>query len=129
MGSIHAGTKENIIPDEAELQLSIRSVDPVVRDRVLAAVRRIVRAEAVASGAPKKPEFTSLGAFPVTVNDADATAATIDGPRRALGEEAVLVLPQPINGSEDFGLCGTALGAPSVLGRTGAARGGTHLAR
>ncbi|NEB81970.1 amidohydrolase [Streptomyces sp. SID14478] len=115
VGSLHAGTKENIIPDEAELKLNIRSVDPVVRERVLAAVRRIVRAEAEASGAPEEPEFTSLGSFPVTVNTADATATTLTGLRRVLGEEAVLVLPQPINGSEDFGLFGTALGAPSVF--------------
>ncbi|MEV5611931.1 amidohydrolase [Streptomyces sp. NPDC052225] len=121
VGSIHAGTKENIIPDEAELKLNIRSVDPVVRERVLAAVRRIVRAECEASGAPKEPEFTSLGSFPVTVNTADATATTVEGLRGVLGEQAVLVLPQPINGSEDFGLFGEALGVPSVFWHFGGA--------
>ncbi|MGW4386630.1 amidohydrolase [Streptomyces sp. NPDC004685] len=121
VGSIHAGTKENIIPDEAELKLNIRSVDPVVREKVLAAVRRIVQAEAAASGAPKDPEITPLNAFPLTVNTADATATTIDGLRDVLGEHAVLTLPQPINGSEDFGLFGTELGAPSVFWHFGGA--------
>lgn len=121
VGSIHAGTKENIIPDEAELKLNIRSVDPVVRERVLAAVRRIVTAEAEASGAPKEPEVTSLGSFPLTVNSADATATTVEALRGALGERAVLTLPQPVNGSEDFGLFGTELGAPSVFWHFGGA--------
>ncbi|MGC4946964.1 amidohydrolase [Streptomyces sp. DT224] len=121
VGSIHAGTKENIIPDEAELKLNIRSVDPVVRDKVLGAVRRIIRAEAAASGAPKEPEITPLNAFPLTVNTADATATTVEGLRGALGEGAVVTLPQPINGSEDFGLFGTELGAPSVFWHFGGA--------
>ncbi|WP_425830080.1 amidohydrolase [Streptomyces fractus] len=121
VGSIHAGTKENIIADEAELKLNIRSVDPVVRERVLASVRRIVAAEAAASGSPKEPEFTSLGSFPVTENTDDATATTIDGLRGALGEHGVLVLPQPINGSEDFGLFGKELGVPSVFWHFGGA--------
>ncbi|MEU2248364.1 amidohydrolase [Streptomyces sp. NPDC019224] len=121
VGAIHAGTKENIIPDEAELKLNIRSVDPVVREKVLAAVDRIVRAEVAASGAPKEPEITPLNAFPLTVNTVDATATTIDGLRGALGEDAVLTLPQPLNGSEDFGLFGTELGAPSVFWHFGGA--------
>jgi hippurate hydrolase len=121
VGSIQAGTKENIIPDEAELKLNIRSVDPVVRERVLAAVRRVVAAEAAASGAPREPEFTSLGAFPVTVNSAEATAATEAALRGALGEQAVFTLPQPLNGSEDFGLFGDVLGVPSVFWHFGGA--------
>ncbi|MCX3062037.1 amidohydrolase [Streptomyces beihaiensis] len=121
VGSIHAGTKENIIPDEAELKINIRSVDPVVRQRVIDAVHRIVRAEAAASGAPKEPEFTSLGEFPVTENTADATSTVVDALRGALGEQGVFTLPQPINGSEDFGLFGTALGVPSVFWHFGGA--------
>lgn len=115
VGSIHAGTKENIIPDEAELKLNIRSVDPLVRERVLAAVRRIVAAEAAASDAPKPPEITPLGSFPLTVNSAEATATTVEALRGALGEGAVLTLSHPVNGSEDFGLFGAELGAPSVF--------------
>ena len=53
VGALRAGTKENIIPDDAELLLSVRTVDPAVRGRVLDAIERIVRAEAAASGAPR----------------------------------------------------------------------------
>jgi amidohydrolase len=49
VGALRAGTKENVIPDEAELLVSVRTIDPGVRDRVLAAIDRIVRAEAAAS--------------------------------------------------------------------------------
>ncbi|MBO1335055.1 amidohydrolase [Streptomyces sp. VRA16 Mangrove soil] len=121
VGSIHSGTKENIIPDEAELKLNIRSVDPVVREKVLAAVRRVIEAEAAASGAPKPPEITPLNAFPLTVNTHAATDATITALREVLGDGAVLTLPHPINGSEDFGLFGTGLGAPSVFWHFGGA--------
>ncbi|MFI7009020.1 amidohydrolase [Streptomyces sp. NPDC050145] len=121
VGALHAGTKENIIPDEAELKLNIRSVDESVRERVLAAVRRIVKAEAEASGAPKEPEITSLGTFPVTVNSAEATEVTVGALRGTLGEQAVVMLPHPINGSEDFGLFGDALGVPSVFWHFGGA--------
>ncbi|MFJ9825193.1 peptidase dimerization domain-containing protein [Streptomyces sp. NPDC101160] len=60
MGPLHAGTEENVIPDTAELRVTIRSTTPAVRERVPAAVERIVRAEAAASGAPKDPEFAPV---------------------------------------------------------------------
>jgi amidohydrolase len=113
VGSLHAGTKENIIPDDAELKVNIRSFDPAVRRRVLDAVRRIVAAEADASGAPKAPEITPLNSFPLTVNDGEATERVTD----ALREHGcpVRILADPHAGSEDFGLFGTAAGCPSVF--------------
>ncbi|GHF76631.1 hippurate hydrolase [Kitasatospora xanthocidica] len=115
VGSIHAGTRQNIIPDEAELKVNVRTTDIRVRERVLAAIERIVRAEAAASGAPKEPEITPLTALPLTVNDATATERTVAGLRSALGDEAVVPLPRPLTGSEDFGNLGTAFGVPSVF--------------
>ncbi|MHC5262735.1 amidohydrolase [Streptomyces sp. UC4497] len=115
VGSLHAGTKENIIPDTAELRINIRSTTPAVRERVLAAVERIVRAEAAASGAPEEPEITALHSFPVTVNDADATGTVLTAIAEVLGRERVFTLPEPLTGSEDFGTFGTALGVPSVF--------------
>ncbi|MEU3481478.1 amidohydrolase [Streptomyces sp. NPDC033754] len=121
VGSLHAGTKENIIPDTAELRINIRSTTPAVRDRILAAVTRIVRAEAAASGAPKEPEIVPLNSFPVTVNDGPATARVQSALTEALGEGRVFTLPQVITGSEDFGVFGTALGVPSVFWHFGGA--------
>ncbi|WP_078908649.1 amidohydrolase [Streptomyces vietnamensis] len=115
VGSIHAGTKENIIPDTAELRINIRSTTPAVRARVLEAVERIVRAEAMASGAPKEPEITGLNSFPVTVNDPEVTGVVQGALTAALGDGRVFTLPQPLTGSEDFGAFGTALGVPSVF--------------
>ncbi|MFF6896681.1 amidohydrolase [Streptomyces hydrogenans] len=121
VGSLHAGTKENIIPDTAELRINIRSTTPAVRDRVLAAVDRIVRAEAAASGAPKDPEITPLNSFPVTVNDVEATHTVMTALAGALGPERVFTLPGTLTGSEDFGVFGTALGVPSVFWHFGGA--------
>ncbi|MFJ9678534.1 amidohydrolase [Streptomyces sp. NPDC101194] len=115
VGSIHGGTKENIIPDTAELTINIRSTVPAVRERVLDAVQRIIRAEAVASGAPEEPEITHFNAFPATVNEPQATAAVRAALTEALGEEHVLTLPHTLPASEDFGTFGTALRAPSVF--------------
>ncbi|MEK8173151.1 M20/M25/M40 family metallo-hydrolase [Streptomyces sp. M19] len=73
VGGIQAGSGPNIIPDRAVLQLNVRTYDTAVRRQVLAAVERIVRAEATASGAPAEPEFEHLTSFPPTVNDPAAT--------------------------------------------------------
>nr|WP_233576317.1 amidohydrolase [Saccharopolyspora rhizosphaerae] len=112
VGSIRAGSKENIIPEQAELLVNVRSFDERVRERVLAAVRRIVRAEAVASGADREPEFEQLTRFPLLLNDPDATARTAGALRAALGEKSVVDLP-PAMASEDVGLFGTAAGVPT----------------
>ncbi|GHB78752.1 putative amidohydrolase [Streptomyces viridiviolaceus] len=121
VGSIHSGTKENIIPETADLLINIRSTTPAVRDRVLAAVERIIRAEAVASDAPKEPEITPLHSFPVTYNDQQATAAVSAALGTVLGADGVVTLAQPLTGSEDFGVFGTALGVPSVMWHFGGA--------
>src|SRR5213078_708470 len=69
IGSVHAGTKSNIIPAEAELQLSMRTFDVAVRQRMLDAIGRIVRGEAAASGATKEPEIEVTITTPMLVND------------------------------------------------------------
>ena len=56
IGALQAGTKENVIPDEAIIKLNVRTFDDQVRTRVLDAIQRIVKAEASASGSPKPPE-------------------------------------------------------------------------
>lgn len=114
VASLHAGTRENVIPDTADLTINIRSATPAVRSQLLDAVERVVRAEAAASAAPQEPEITFLNGFPVTVNDAEATATVQAVFRTTLGPDRVIDLPQPLTGSEDFGAFGTGLGAPSV---------------
>ncbi|MFI8952413.1 amidohydrolase [Streptomyces sp. NPDC053750] len=114
VGSLHAGTRENVIPDTADLTINIRSTTSAVREQVLGAVERIIRAEAAASAAPKEPEITVINGFPVTVNDAEATASVQAAFEAALGPDRVIDLDQPLTGSEDFGAFGTVIGAPSV---------------
>jgi amidohydrolase len=120
VGALHAGTRENIIPDEAELLLSVRSFDETVRASTLAAIERIVRAEAAASGAPADPEITVFGSFPAVVNDEAASARVSDAFARGLGQGLVLD-PGPVTGSEDVGLLATAAGAPCVYWLLGGA--------
>lgn len=131
VGSINSGTKENIIPETAELKLGLRTSDPKVRDRVLEAIRRVTLAEAAASGAPKEPEFERLPSLPLTVNDARATE-TVRAALSARIGDGFHVLARPLNGSEDFGVFGEALGAPSVYwyfgGADPAAFAGANLA-
>jgi hippurate hydrolase len=120
VGSLRAGAKENIIPDHAELLLSVRTFDAAVRERVLAAIERIVRAEAAASGAPQAPEITVVESFPAVVNDPEACAFTTRGFDTDLGPGLVYD-PGPITGSEDVGHFATAAGAPCVYWLLGGA--------
>ena len=114
IGMLQAGTKENIIPDEAVIKLNIRTFDPGVRKRVLSAMERIVNAEAAASGAPRKPEITALDSYPLNVNDRAASDRVAESLRAHFGTDRVRHTG-PAPASEDFGCFGTALGAPSVF--------------
>jgi len=114
VGSLHSGTKENIIPDQASIKLNVRTFSPDIRQRVLDSIRRIATAEATASNAPRPPEFRPLNQFPMLVNDPEAMGRTINALTRHFGEKRVVERP-PVNASEDFGLFGTAAGVPSVF--------------
>lgn len=114
VGSVHAGTKENIIPAEAELGLTVRAYTPEVRTRVLAAVRRIVHAEALASGADREPEVVAQDSSPVLVSDPAATERTVAAFVGHFGADEVLPIPQ-LASSEDVGNFGLAAGVPTVF--------------
>jgi amidohydrolase len=120
VGALRAGTKENIIPDDAELLVSIRSFDRAVRDQVVTAVERIVRAEASASGAPREPDIVLLNSFPAVVNDEPASARTREYFEADLGPGLVFD-PGLVTGSEDVGILATAAGAPCVFWLLGGA--------
>src|SRR5207245_1959480 len=77
IGVLQAGTKENVIPDEAIIKLNVRTFDEGVRKHVLAAIERIVNAEAAASGTPKPPQITSLDHYSLVTNDVDATERVV----------------------------------------------------
>jgi amidohydrolase len=114
VGSLQAGEKENVIPDEAVIKLNVRTFDPDVRARVLAAITRIVNAEAAASGAPKPPEITPLDRYSLVTNDADATQRVLDAFRVHFGSDRVREA-KPTSASEDFGVFGAAWQVPSVF--------------
>ena len=104
-----------MIPDEALLKVNVRTFDEAVRTRVLDAIRRIVDAEASASGAPKPPQIDFTEHYPLTVNDPAHTAQVADALRGALGDDRVHELAVPVSASEDFGSFGTEWGVPSVF--------------
>ena len=114
VGVLQAGTKENVIPDEAIIKLNVRTFDEGVRRRVLAAIERIVKAEAVASGAPRPPEITPLDRYPLNVNDASASER-IAAAFRAHFSVARVRHTGPAPASEDFGCFGGEWRVPSVF--------------
>ena len=114
IGALQAGTKENVIPDEAIIKLNVRTFDDGVRKRVLAAIERIVNAEAEASGSPRKPEITTLDHYPLNVNDREASKRVVEAFREHFGTERVRETG-PAPASEDFGSFGSEWHSPSVF--------------
>lgn len=127
VGVLQAGTKENVIPDEAIIKLNVRTFDQAVRKRVLAAITRIVNAEAAASGAPKPPEITPLDRYDLVTNDADATRRVVDAFRGQFAAERVQET-KPTSASEDFGCFGSEWNSPSVFWFVGGADERTYEA-
>lgn len=111
-GTFHAGLKDNIIPDRAEFTLNIRTLSPETRSQVLAAIERIVNAEAQASNAPE-PLIERLHGFPRLYNDPHHTEQIVTALREELGEDKVNI-DQPKMGSEDVGWLGDSIGVPTV---------------
>ena len=105
VGSIHGGTKHNIIPDEVKMQLTVRTYKREVRDKVLAAIERIAKNIAAAAGVP--PDLAPI----ITVPKDPIAPATYDNPeltkrlvgvwKKSLGDENVEIL-DPKMGGEDF---------------------------
>ncbi len=120
VGAINAGSAPNVIPDRAELLVNVRSYDEGVRHRVLAAVTRVARAEAAASGAPREPDVESVESAPAVVNDVVATARVRAALAGVVGAERV-VDPGPVTGSEDVGVLARAMDAPLVYWLLGGA--------
>lgn len=114
VGALQAGTKENVIPDEAIIKLNVRTFDEGVRKRVLDAITRIVNAEAAASGAPKPPEITPLDRYSLVTNDPGATAQVLEAFRKHFPADRIRETG-PASASEDFGSFGAEWGAPSVF--------------
>jgi len=101
VGYIQAGTKNNIIPDQAELGLTVRTRNAEVRKQVLAAIARITNAEAEAAGAPRAPSIDHYESADLVYND-PALAQRLRGVLEAkLGKDNV-VMEEPITASEDF---------------------------
>ena len=119
VGTLQAGKSENVIPDQALLRLNVRTFKDQVRDRVLSAIRRILEAEASASGAPKPPEFSVLSEYPLTRNDEAATRKVAAAFTRRFGADRVQELAAPFAASEDFSLFAAAWGVPPVFWAVG----------
>ena len=114
VGALQAGTKENVIPDEAVIKLNVRTYDEGVRQHVLDAIKRIVNAESEASGAPKPPEITPLDRYDLVRNDDQATERVRDALVAHFGEERVNRTGSA-SASEDFGSFGVEWHVPSVF--------------
>ena len=114
VGTLRAGMSENVIPDHALLRLNVRTFKDQVRSRVLAAIKRILEAEAAASGAPRPPDYAVLSEYPLTRNDETATRKVVAALTRQFGPDRVGEI-EPATASEDFGLFGAAWDVPVVF--------------
>ena len=113
VGTIHGGTKNNIIPDEVKLQLTVRSYKPEVRKHLLASIERVARGEALAGGAPREPLVKVEPAANATYNDPELTKRLVTALRNTLGQaNLVEVVPRMV--FEDFSEFSLA-GVPSVI--------------
>lgn len=117
VGTIHAGTRANIIPGEARLELSVRSLTDKVRAHLLSAIERVVKAEAAAGRSPREPLIERVDGTDALVNDPALTQRVSGALLRALGSERVKEVA-PEMASEDFARFHRA-GIPTLMLRVG----------
>lgn len=106
VGSIHGGVKSNIIPEQVELQLTVRSNNPEVRTRLLDGIDRVARGTALALGVPEDrlPTVTrsATETTPPTINDAPTAAVVREAIASAMGADRLIETPPSGMGAEDF---------------------------
>jgi amidohydrolase len=123
VGSIHGGTKHNIIPDEVDLQLTVRAYKEDVRKRVLASIERITKGIAMAAGIPEDRapivKFSDTQVTSATYNDPQLTERLAASFVKSLGQDNVVKL-EPVMMSEDFGYLSLEQKIPAVLFTLGA---------
>ncbi|MBV9145204.1 MAG: amidohydrolase, partial [Acidobacteria bacterium] len=119
VGSIHGGTKHNIIPETVKLQLTVRAYKPEVRKHLLDAIARIARAESEAGNAPRPPEVKVIESTPAQYNDPKLTERIAEMLRQRLGQGNLSQGP-PGTPSDDFAEFGAA-GVPTSMFSLGAA--------
>lgn len=120
VGTFHAGSKRNVIPDEAKLELTVRSYKSEVQQHMLEAIARIAKAESAAAGTAREPlvAVDPKEASDVVINDPALASRLGSSLKRALGDANVVpIAPSPA--SEDFGEFGRAAKAPSIQLRLG----------
>jgi len=117
VGVLRAGNKANIIPDEARIDISVRSLSDEVRAHLLKSITRIVNAEAAAGGATREPSIERIDGANALVNDPALTKRLAAALQRELGPERVIDIP-PEMASEDFSLFPRA-GIPTVMLKIG----------
>jgi hippurate hydrolase len=118
VGSIHGGSASNIIPDQVKLQITVRSLDPTVHKRLLAAIERQAKFEALAANAPKEPQIETRSNTDAVYNDPELTQRMVAAARAAMGADQVVEMPAQMGG-EDFSQFGLA-GVRAVLLHVGA---------
>lgn len=113
IGSLQAGTKENIIPEEAILKVNVRTYNRKIREQVLESIERVVNAEASASGATTRPEFITINHFAIVQNDRDSANKLTLAFQKHFSENSVKNL-KPTKMSDDFGEFSDASGVPAL---------------
>ncbi len=102
VGSIHGGTKHNIIPNEVKMQITVRSTKDDVRNHILDSIKRIAKAAAVSARAPEPEVTVNQSEFtPALLNDSKLTRQMVAMFGELLGKEKIHERP-PIMGGEDF---------------------------
>ena len=100
VGTIHGGSAVNVIPDEVVMTGTIRTLDPVTRDRIPVLMKRMTVETARASGGDAVFRITE--GYPPTINEDRATAFARDALNEILGQENIVEIEEPVMGGEDF---------------------------
>lgn len=126
VGALNAGSKSNVIPDRATLLVNLRTYDTRTRERVVAAVERVVRGECAAAGSPHQPTFEYYDQFPLTDNDPGVTDTVTAAFRGHFGDDRVIPLGR-VPASEDFSRIPDAFGTPYTYWGLGGFAPGTGV--